>query len=87
MPSTIEEYIQETGRSGRNGNPSVGVLYIKGSTKHVTSYMKAYIENTTTCRRNLLFKNFLIYSENSSVIGCKYCDICRKTCMCVKCIS
>ena len=65
VPSTTDEYIQETGRLGRNGKPSVGILYIKGNTKHVTAYMKRYIENHFVCRHNLLFKNYLMYSEKS----------------------
>ena len=87
VPSTTDEYIQETGRSGRNGKPSVVILYIKGNTKHVTPYMKRYIENNSTCRRNLLFKNYLMYSETPDLIGCQCCDICSKSCVCIKCTS
>ena len=82
-PSTLEEYIQETGRSGRNGKPAKGILYVKGRNKYITSGMKHYIENVSTCRRKLLFKNFLMYSE--SVVppaGCLCCDVCRRTCQC-----
>ena len=53
-PATIEEYIQEAGRSGQNGEPAVGVLYAKSNNKHITSAMKQYIENITVCWRKLL---------------------------------
>ena len=46
------EYIQETGHLGRNGKPLVEILYIKGNTKHVTAYVKRYIENHYVCQRN-----------------------------------
>ena len=68
VPSTTDEYIQETGRSGKNGKPSVGILYIKGNTKHVTACMNRYIGNHCICRRNLLFKKYLMYSEKSYLI-------------------
>lgn len=86
-PSTVEEYIQETGRSGRNGKPATGVLYVKGGNKHITYAMKHYTENISVCRRKLLFKNFLMYSDSlgTSVAGCKCCDLCKKTCQCINC--
>ena len=82
-PATVEEYIQETGRSGRNGEPAIGVLYVKGKNKYLTSTMKHYIENTSVCRRKMLFKNFLMYSDNLVACGCKCCDLCKTLCKCV----
>ena len=41
------------------------MLYIKGNIKHVTPCMKSYIKNNSLCQRNLLFKNYLMYSEKS----------------------
>ena len=43
-----------------------------------------YESNSTLCRRRLLFKDFLNYSESDiQVAGCSCCDIlCEKTCQC-----
>ena len=46
-PSTIIEYVQETGRAGHDGNPAIAQLYYG---KHVNQTMKCYGENTGTCR-------------------------------------
>ena len=86
MPSTLEEYVQETGRSGRDGEPSVAVLYQGKGGRNASNMVKTYVSNTANCRRRLLFQEFLIYSESDiNVSGCKCCDICEKLCTCVLC--
>ena len=41
-PSTLEEYIQKSGHSRRNGKPAKGILYLKGRNKYITSGIKYY---------------------------------------------
>ena len=54
-PNDIEMYIQESGRGGRDGKPSIAVLYVNnGKLRHTLEEMKAYCKNTTVCRRVLL---------------------------------
>lgn len=86
IPSTIEEYVQETGHSGRNGSAALAILYIQGSKGHVTSRMRQYIENKSLCRRKVLFQDFLMCTDNVNVSGCQCCDICEKTCECSVCL-
>ena len=83
-PATVEEYIQEAGRSGRNGEPAVAVLYTKSNNRHITLAMKQYIENISVCRRKL-FENFLMYSDSVDMFGCNCCDVCKKLCKCTSC--
>ena len=86
-PETVEEYIQETGRAARNGNPATATLYTSKSSRFASDTMKRYIKNNSDCRSKMLFKPFLMYSENSIIHkGCKCCDICRKLCKCPLCV-
>ena len=55
MPATLEEYVQEVGRAGRDGNHSVGILYEGNRAKNVSALAKEYEANSSVCRRKLLF--------------------------------
>ena len=86
-PSCLVQYVQETGRGGRSGNPSVALLlYGKKAEKHLQKCMKDYCINSTKCRRDILFREFLFYTANEfSLDKCKCCDICEKSCTCTNC--
>ena len=84
-PSTITEYVQETGRAGCDGNPAFAKLYYGKPGKHINQDMKSYGENSTKCRRHLLFKEFLFYTHDQTITGCKCCDVCGKECACDEC--
>lgn len=74
-PSDVEEYVQETGRAGRDEEPSFAILYPK--THHaITEEMKNYCSNETQCRRALLLKSFICVPNNCQSSHCKCCDIC-----------
>lgn len=86
LPCTIEEYVQETGRAGRDGGHAEAILYQGKIAQTCTKIMKNYASNLDICRRKFLFKNFLCYFEKDICIsGCICCDICAKLCSCEKC--
>ncbi|SMN01270.1 ATP-dependent DNA helicase RecQ [uncultured Candidatus Thioglobus sp.] len=77
-PSVKEEYVQEVGRAGRDGEESVATIFSEKVGKHTSREMKEYLENSTVCRRRLLFQEFLSYSEKDiTVREIKCCDICK----------
>lgn len=59
IPSNIEEYVQETGRAGRDGRQATANIFAGKGGQHSTKKMKAYIDNDSACRRKFMFENFL----------------------------
>ena len=88
LPSTIEEYVQESGRAGRDGQQAQAILYEGKVGKYPTMSIKNYLFNNDVCRRRLLFCNFLCHDDKKIVVtGCLCCDICAKLCLCEICAS
>lgn len=64
-PSLLEEFVQESGRAGRNSKPCHSVLAFHKLRHNVVSLeMAQYADNTTLCRRRLLYQNFLFNTTN-----------------------
>ena len=81
----IESYIQETGRSGRDGFTSNAVLfYSKADERFMSPKMIYYCKNDKVCRRDILFSDFdgCIIERPCSLCLC--CDICGLKCDCKK---
>ena len=75
VPGTIEQYIQEAGQAGQDGEPSTALLLYGSPGRHVQQNMKRYGENNRKCRRQLLYKDFLFYN-NTDQTHSNCCDIC-----------
>jgi len=84
-PTTLEELVQEMGRAGRNGSPAHAILYHKAIGNEISVQAKQYGENESVCRRELLFKDFLFYNNETTISGCNCCDLCALLCTCDNC--
>eukprot|EP00112_Aurelia_sp_Birch-Aquarium-sp1_P018997 Seg4611.2 transcript_id=Seg4611.2/GoldUCD/mRNA.D3Y31 product="putative ATP-dependent RNA helicase R290" protein_id=Seg4611.2/GoldUCD/D3Y31 len=78
---SIESYLQECGRAGRNGAQSTCFLLYNGVLmKNSDPDMSNYVVSTI-CRRKEIGSIFQSIPD-SQVKGCMCCDICARECMC-----
>ncbi|CAG2201777.1 unnamed protein product [Mytilus edulis] len=88
-PSTMETFVQEIGRCGRDGEPSSATLFYNNTdlcSTNLNEKMKMYVKNTSICRRQVLLNHFEAEVDKTrNAHNC--CDICRRTCQCSLCIS
>jgi bloom syndrome protein len=75
-PSTLEQYMQESGRAGRDGLPSKAILMYGNPGKSVDNNVRNYGDNNKYCRRELLMKDFL-FANSCYIEKCTCCDICK----------
>lgn len=62
-PTTLDTYIQETGRAGRDGHCAVARLLYGHASMYVTESVKLYGQNSTICRKNFLYQNYLFSAD------------------------
>ncbi|MDR0784938.1 MAG: RecQ family ATP-dependent DNA helicase [Treponema sp.] len=89
-PPSVEAYLQESGRAGRDGSPSKAVLLWgpddvnslkRAKTQADQSRLSAllnYAEDTTKCRRRILL-DLLNYEGEIAASDGVCCDVCAKT--------
>ncbi|XP_020903172.1 Bloom syndrome protein homolog [Exaiptasia diaphana] len=72
---TVEAYIQESGRAGRDGRPSNCIILYKAlMLLHVEKEMRDYVRGKCDCRRQYLMSSFEI--TTNSCQGQSKCDKC-----------
>jgi len=74
----VEEYLQETGRAGRDGLKAKAILFdIDQRGIAVEARMKEYATNKIHCRRQVLLKHFEgERSYDLTSVSCECCDVC-----------
>ena len=86
-PPDLDSYVQETGRAGRDLQPSVATLLYGKVSQHTGADIRNYAACDDQCRRVSLFRQFL---QGCNVVPqtplCACCDVCSTKCKCSKCV-
>ncbi len=85
VPGDPASFVQESGRAGRDGNPSLSVLVTYPGVfqdSKADADMKRYVSNNSECRRKVILHHFGHELQASSDPGHLCCDICSSRCRC-----
>ena len=82
----VDDYLQETGRIGRDSQQMSHAVLLKfkgcTGTKNISKDMRSYVNNTTQCRREMLLAQFKSSAPKDKVPH-SCCDVCAMNCKCL----
>ena len=82
IPCDMEEYVQEIGRSGRDGRRAIAtLLYHNYIFLHCNEEMREYVRKKECCRREIILNCFR-EKMNKPTVQHDYCGICSPRCEC-----
>ena len=85
-PKLLDEYLQQSGRVGRDELPSCAILLLFKQCTAGGGFeeeVRAYIKNATLCRRIILLDAIENPTSTSLAIQHRCCDICALSCKCL----
>ena len=88
-PTTIEQFLQESGRAGRDGAPSEAELHynrcdIRANRPGHSVAMTEFCKSQDVCLRQQLLRQ-LDFEAPADRIPCHCCSVCKQKCQCVEC--
>ena len=100
MPRSLESFVQQSGRGGRGISQAYSLVVYQGAAgckSAASNAMRKYATASSTCRRAILRNHFQLELSSEkdvlfdvtakSPVGCRCCDICRKSCKCENCLT
>ena len=87
-PNSIDDYYQESGRAGRDGEQATSTIYwcpsdaprykeLKNKHMEDVIVVRSYLENTKECRRKQLLLYFGCHEEDKQTLNILCCDVCK----------
>lgn len=88
-PSTLDDYLQESGRAGRSGDQAKSIIFWKPAdaplhkdlsiaSNVAIAAVRHYLENTTECRRIQLLRHFELNNTTATCNALTCCDVCAQ---------
>ena len=86
VPSSMEEYFQESGRAGRDGDPAMSRVFFNSYDIIIIHQVMRNFVTTTSCRRRVILEYFgFTVDGDCGLHSC--CENCALRCSCDDCLG